>query len=286
MRSHLIFLFLFFSLLTKETFLRAQGLPSFTLAGLSAQKVPVTFHKMTSLVFPMAIRTGVKVSRDVLVQKVKGVDNVIELKAMRPRFMPTNLSVFGMDGRLYSFDLEYEEGAPVLNFAVLPSPGTAASGNYAEKVPILLTGLPTDQATLAQDAETLAPQEGFLHQSARSEKMRLVVKGIYLRDSLLWFVICLRNHSQIPYHPAYLRLFSLDRKKVNRMAIQQAAMEPVYRDLPERIEGRATCSFALGFPLFTLARDKKLILEVAERNGGRLLSLPITCKTLLKARSF
>jgi hypothetical protein len=109
--------------------------------------------QMTNLVFPVAIRTGIKVSRDVLVQKVKGVENVIELKAARPHFAPTNLSVFGLDGRLYSFDLEYSDNPPVLNFAVVPAPTPAKrSLSILRKPPLLLTDLPVDQETLARDA--------------------------------------------------------------------------------------------------------------------------------------
>jgi len=51
----------------------------------------VTLDKMTNILFPGAVRMGVKVSRDVLVQKVRGVENVIEVKAAHRGFQPTNL---------------------------------------------------------------------------------------------------------------------------------------------------------------------------------------------------
>jgi conjugative transposon TraN protein len=273
-------------LLVTGVFVRAQIIPSFTLTGLTAQTVPVTEHKMTNLVFPVAIRAGIKVSRDVLVQKVKGVENVIELKAARPHFAPTNLSVFGLDGRLYSFDLEYADNPPVLNFAVVPAPGGNTSTLYPERPLLLLTGLPVDQASLAEDARALTKEKGFLQASSRNEKMRLQVEGIYLKDSLLWFVLRLHNTAQVPYYPEYTRLFIQDRTKAKRTAIQQATMEPVYEALPDRIGGRSAETFALGFPLFTVPRDKQLWLEVAERSGGRLLKLPIGYKTILKARAY
>jgi conjugative transposon TraN protein len=285
MKQLSIIVFLVVAGIVKSAFVRAQGVPSFTLAGLTAQKVSVTEHKMTNLVFPVAIRTGIKVSRDVLVQKVKGVDNVIELKAARSHFAPTNLSVFGLDGRLYSFDLEYAENPPVLNFAVVPAPAGNAATLYSEKSLLLLTGLPVDQATLAEDAGMLAKKKKFLHGSVCSEKMRLQVEGIFLKDSLLWFTLRIRNTAQVPYYPEYVRLFIQDRTKAKRTAIQQAAREPVYEAIPDNISGRSTESFALGFPLFTVPKDKKLWLEVSERSGGRLLKLPIGYKTVLKARA-
>jgi conjugative transposon TraN protein len=278
-------LFMMVAFLVTLAFVRAQELPSFTLTALTAQKVPVTERKMTNLVFPMAIRTGIKVSRDVLVQKVKGVENVIELKAARPHFLPTNLSVFGLDGRLYSFDLEYSDNPPVLNFAVVPAPAGEAIMASPVKPLLLLTGLPVDQSTLAEDAGTLAKEKGFLHTSARSEKMRLGVEGLYLKDSLLWFTLRLRNATQVPYSPEYIRLFTQERTKARRTAIQETLIEPVYSALPNAITGRSSKIFAFGYPLFTVPRDKELWLEISERSGGRLLKVPISYKTILKARS-
>src|ERR1700744_3264691 len=105
---------------------------AFDLVGMPSRAVPVSGTKMTNLVFPVALETGVKVSRDVLVQRPRGVDNVIELKAVRRNFAPTNLSVFGKDGRLYSFELRYVEDTAVLSFRIVPGAG-----------PVLkLTGLP------------------------------------------------------------------------------------------------------------------------------------------------
>jgi conjugative transposon TraN protein len=241
---------------------------------------------MTNLVFPVAIRTGIKVSRDVLVQKVKGVENVIELKAARPHFAPTNLSVFGLDGRLYSFDLEYADSPLVLNFAVVPAPAENPSQLYPGKPLLLLTGLPVDQATLTTDASRLTKEKGFLHSSVRSERMRLQIEGIYLKDSLLWFTLRMHNATQVPYYAECVRLFIQDRTKAKRTAIQQVAMEPIYEILPDKVGGGSVETFALGFPLFTVPRDKQLWLEVAERSGGRLLKLPIGYKTILKARAY
>jgi conjugative transposon TraN protein len=284
MKKFLIVVSLILTAMVKSEIIRAQTGPSFTLMGLTAQKVPLTDRKMTNLVFPVAIRTGIKVSRDVLVQKVKGVENVIELKAARAHFSPTNLSVFGLDGRLYSFDLEYADSPSVLNFAVVPAPSGKGSVLYPERPSLRLTGLPVAQVTLAEDARTLTKEKGFLHSSIRNEKMRLQVEGIYLKDSLLWFTLRVKNGSQVPYYPEYVRLFVQNRTKAKRTAIQQAAMEPVYEWLPDRVAGKSAERFALGFRVFTVPRDQQLWLEVAEPSGGRLLKLRIGYKTVLKAR--
>jgi conjugative transposon TraN protein len=274
MKHFLIVVFLF----TIGALVKAQDIPSFTLTKLTAQPVPVTEHKMTNLVFPVAIRAGIKVSRDVLVQKVRGVENVIELKAVRSHFAPTNLSVFGLDGRLYSFNLEYVADPPVLNFSVVPAPAANAFPS------LLLSGLPVNQVTLAADAATLSEEKPFLHPSVTNEKMRLQVDGIYLKDSLLWFTGRIHNSAQVPYYPEYVHVFIQDRTNAKRTAIQQTAIEPVYAAWPHQVFGQSTETFALGYPLFVVPRHKKLWLEAAERGGGRVLVLPIGHKTILRAR--
>ena len=272
MKPSIICFFFLFILLSNETIVRAQTKPSFTLAALPAQPIPVSYNKMTNLVFPAPIRTGIKVSKEILVQKVKGVENVIELKAARPHFVATNLSVFGVDGRLYSFDLEYVDSPKVLSFLVVTTTALLS--------PVELTGLPVNENELDTAAGYLTAKKGFFHRSTHNEKMRLQLRGIYCKDSLLWLVLHLNNHSLIPYHPGFLRLFIIDRTQVKRRAIQQVPVDPVYAKLPSSVKGRA--AFAVGLPLFTLAKDKKLLLELVERGGGRVLTLPIGSKTLLK----
>src|SRR5690348_9960629 len=88
--------------------------PGFIVTGLGSIAVPATTNKMTNLIFPAPIQTAVKVSRDILVQKVHGVANVIELKAARPEFPETNLSVYGKDGQVYSFIVRYARDSTVL----------------------------------------------------------------------------------------------------------------------------------------------------------------------------
>src|SRR5580692_10779641 len=90
----------------------------YRLVGMKVLRVPVTVYKMTNLVFPVGISPVVKVSRDILMARPKGVENVLELKAVRPNFPETNVSVYGRDGRLYSFVLFYTADTGVLNFRV------------------------------------------------------------------------------------------------------------------------------------------------------------------------
>jgi len=248
----------------------------YILTPLQSLTVPVTVNKITTLVFPVTIGPSVKVSSGISAQKTKGVDNVIQLQATEKNFATTNLTVFGMDGRLYAFDLVYADSPAVLNYRVRDISNTR-SGNE-----INLTGLPVPKTTLQNDADSLCTLHSFLHVHRTIERMHIQLKGVYSKDSLLWLVFSLRNGTGVPYHPEYLRFYIQDKKHVKRSAFQQVEMTPLIETLPNPVEGKKF--FAAGFPLFTVAKDKQLLVELAESNGGRLIRLYIKPGTILKAR--
>src|SRR5690349_19985421 len=88
----------------------------FMLAGIAAQsqsfssqQVEVTDNKTSSIVFPVSITSVDRGSRDVLAQKVKGVTNVLHVKAGRQGFSDTNLTVIASDGRIHHFFVRYAD---------------------------------------------------------------------------------------------------------------------------------------------------------------------------------
>jgi len=246
----------------------------FGVEGMASVVVPVTMNKMTNIVFPERVETGVKVSRDVLVQKVRGVENVIELKAVRRDFAPTNISVYGRDGRLYSFVLRYVLDTAVLNFRVVPDGGGA---------PVLLSGLPVGEDVLRDDSRVLVARRGFLHVSRRTERLRLRLTGVYLRDSLEWLVFRIADRSEVAFHAGMLRFVLQDTKQVKRKAEQERPVSPVFGGLP-LVGGEDRTGFAVGFEPFTVPRGKRLLVQVAGQDGDRVVELRVKGKILLKAR--
>jgi hypothetical protein len=247
---------------------------AFELVGMPSRTVPVSGTKMTNLVFPVALETGVKVSRDVLVQRPRGVENVIELKAVRRNFAPTNLSVFGKDGRLYSFDLRYVEDTAVLSFRVVPG----------DQPLLKLTGTPVDVATLDTDACVLACRRPFMHDDIRRDGLRFGLTGIFLHDGLMWLCFRVNNGTRIAFTPAFVRVYTEDRKKMKRTATQDVDLTPVYAGRLASVPGRGTLVFAQGFRPFTVARGKRLVVQLADDAAGRSMELVVKRRVLLKAR--
>ena len=124
----------------------------------------------------------------------------------------------------------------------------------------------------------------FMHHSTRNDKMKLVLQGIYIQHNLLWLSLCVKNHSPIDYAPQYTRWYTRDRKIFKRTAVQEVLVPPVFSQVPPTVPGDAVQTLLVGFRPFTLSKDKELVLQIGESNGGRLLTLTIDHKELLKAR--
>jgi hypothetical protein len=255
--------------------LRAQE-PGFHLEGVASRSLPVTGRKMTNVIFPVDIAAGVRVSREVLVQKVRGIENVIELKALKRDFAPTNLAVYGKDGRLYSFVLHYVEDTTVLDYRVVRDGVTG-------EPKVRLDGWPVEPERLRTDARMLAKRRGFLHRRAVADGLRLELKGAYLCDSLLWLSLELRDRTAMGFPAGSLRVYKEDRKRVKRTATQDLDIAPVYSEGIGVLLVRSRQATALAFRPFVVGRGKRLVIEVSDREGDRQVVLRVKGKTLMRA---
>jgi hypothetical protein len=63
------------------------------------------------------------------------------------------------------------------------------------------------------------------------------------------------------YRLTVVRLFTEDRKRVKRMAVQEAEIGPVYTDwdAPALVAGTTTADFALGYRGIMVPAGKKLV---------------------------
>ena len=114
--------------------------------------------------------------------------------------------------------------------------------------------------------------------------MEFGLQGIYLKDEVLWFALKAHNSSPITYTPEYIRWFIRDRRVFRRTAVQETPLTPIYQPEQGCIMGDSTQSSWTGFRPFALAKDKELVIEVGEKNGGRTLKLVLGHKQILKAQ--
>lgn len=96
-----VFLFLTIS---KTNAQQANGIQ---VKSIEPYRLEVSYSKTTNIVFPHAIISVDRGSKEILAQKAKGVENILQVKAAKENFTETNMSVVTADGRLNSFLLKY-----------------------------------------------------------------------------------------------------------------------------------------------------------------------------------
>ncbi len=238
----------------------------------------ITLFKTTHLIFPFGIISADRGSRDILVQKAQGVENVLLVKAGRENFIETNLSVITTDGKLYSFIVGYSDKPASLTLYF------SRSGSQEEGLPLLTGGI--NEAVIHQQTEQIAQASRTIsHVKDSQYKLQLRLNGVFIKDDVIFFQLEVKNHSHIRYDTDILRFFIRDRQQYKRTASHEIEIYPlyVYGDT-STIKGQSKQILVFAFPKFTIPDKKYLSVQLREKNGGRHLNLKVPNHTLVKAR--
>lgn len=241
-------------------------------------RLAISTTKTTNLIFPYAIKSVDRGSSDILVQKAKGVENILQVKADTANFTETNLSIVTSDGKFYSFLLSYAQSPSCLNLMFKKD----AVGVSAR---VRITNMLVGQASYESLLKWVCAQRPFLRKHNRSHKLRIRLRSIYLKDSLLVFGLQLKNASQFAYTPDAIRFVIKNKRQAKRTAIQEVELYPLYDQEFLPIQGNQETTIVLGFKPFTFSENQQLLIQLEERNGGRSVKLPVKLRTLFKARA-
>lgn len=244
------------------------------------QSIEVTFNKTSSLVFPTVIKSVDRGSRDVLAQKAKGVENVLQLKAARPGFTETNLTVITADGRIHHFTVNYskEPVSQVVNIG----DDESASDNPQK---LIFQSTMTEFELENYASQIVNAKRGIRFIGESKHKIALSLNGIYIRDNTIFYHFRIRNSSNINYDIDFLRFYVQDKAKVKRTASQEVDMKPVYvYGDDQQIAANTVQDIVYALEKFTIPDAKRLHIEVFEKNGGRNLELSIRNKTIVNAK--
>lgn len=239
------------------------------------KNLQIGYSKTTSIVFPYAIKSIDKGSPDVLMQKAKGVENILLVKAAKENFNQTNLTVVTADNRLYVFVLNYDESCPDLN---IKADNTAVvSGN------ILFSMENDNQKKIEQYAGLALSKKKKLEGLKRSRfEMKLDVTGIFIHQDVLYFRLVLGNNSKINYEIDQLRFFIRDRKKSKRTASQEIEVIPLYSTSASSvIPDKSEVNIVYAVSKFTIPEKKYLTIQLIEKNGGRHIEIDVKNNDLI-----
>ncbi|WP_254412120.1 conjugative transposon protein TraN [Dyadobacter diqingensis] len=239
----------------------------------------ITYNKTVNLIFPYAVKSVDKGSRDILAQKAKGVENILQLKAAAKDFQQTNLTVITSDGKLYSFVLNYCQEPSQLNIELIKIP-------IESKAPDAVLEKELNEEFLKNSSQlAFEQQESLSNLKDSSHKAKLSLSGLYINEDVIFYRLEVSNRSTISYDIESLRFFVSDKKRLKRTAAQETEVMPLYVHAnTDKIPANQSHVFVFALPKFTIPDAKKLTIQLMEKNGGRHLELQVQNKTIINAK--
>ena len=250
----------------------------------------VTFDKTCHVIFPAAIAYVDLGSANIIAGKADGAENVIRLKAARRGFKgETNMSVITEDGAYYSFNVKYSREPRILNVEMADFIHDGEAVNRPNNsMDIYLKELGSESPVLVRLVMKSIWKENkrrVKHIGSKSFGIQFLLKGIYTHNGLLYFHTEVKNTSNVPFDVDYVIWKIVDKKVARRTAIQEQVIQPLRtQNFVMNIDGNSNERTVWTMDKFTMPDDKCLVVELAEKNGGRHQSFIIENTDLVRAR--
>ncbi|MBV4359069.1 conjugative transposon protein TraN [Pinibacter aurantiacus] len=246
------------------------------LTNIQSLSIEVGYSKTSNIVFPSKIISIDRGSQSIILQKAKGVENILQIKAAKRKFQETNLTVITADGKFYSFLVDYSDSPAMLNIDL--------SQQQVKDLTSTLLMRDRNVSVLEKERNEIPKQRSFLKFKRTNQKVSVHLKGIYLGDRSMWFALEVINKSFIEFKPAQIRFFIKDKRRSKRTAIQEQEVSPIYSIQLPIIKKSENKSIATAFIPFTILSSKRLVIAINEEAGSRELILPVKYKTLVRAK--
>lgn len=250
----------------------------------------VTFDKTCHVIFPAAITYVDLGSANIIAGKADGAENVIRVKAAKRGFKgETNMSVITEDGAYYSFNVKYAREPRILNVEMTDFIHDGEAVNRPNNsMNIYLKELGSESPVLVRLVMKSIWKENkrrVKHIGSKSFGIQFLLKGIYTHNGLLYFHTEIKNTSNVPFEVDYITWKIVDKKVAKRTAIQEQVIQPLRtQNFVLNVAGNSKERTVWTMDKFTLPDDKCLVVELAEKNGGRHQSFTIENTDLVRAR--
>lgn len=187
------------------------------------RELPITTNETTLIVSHFGIRSVDRGSRDVLVQRVKGADTILEVKAARMNFPETDLTVLTGDGVVHMFKVTYSQSPERLEYNIEEGQ-TDSVGRTQEQGRHALTEADYEQIT---DSILRSPVQ-FRRLQQKSYGTMASLVGMYVHEEVMFFRFRLRNSTHIPYDISQLNFYIRDNSQAKRTASQDLIQSPLF----------------------------------------------------------
>ena len=247
-------------------------------------ELDITSKETVVLIFPAAIKSVDRGSKDILTKTVREVANVLKVKAARDSILPSNLHVFTADGKIYNFCVRYQRSPAHLTI-LFNAPGKTS----ATDTPIQFTAERLNDAEVMTYSQVISGLNPVRRNPKSSLKgnVRSRVSGVYLQKGVLFIQFAVKNKSAVPYPVDFTKTYIRDNTKSKRSSITEKEITPlyVYSSAMKEIDEFAQATIVFAFEQFTIAQNKHLVVELFEKNGDRHITCRLKGKDLLRARA-
>jgi len=241
----------------------------------------VTFDKTVHVIFPSEVKYIDLGSPNIIAGKAEAAENVVRVKSAVKGFNEeTNFSVITDEGSFYSFNVKYANEPQKLNIEMKDFIHDGAVVNRPNNsMEIYLSELGNEspqEVNLTMKSIYKNNKKEIKNIESKRFGIQFLLKGIYIQNDLLYFHTEVKNSSNVPFDLDFVRWKIVDKKVAKRTAIQETVIEPVRAfHFVTKIQGRSLERTVFAMNKFTIPDDKKLVVELFEKNGGRHQSFDI-----------
>lgn len=249
----------------------------------------VAFNKTTHVIFPSEIVYVDLGDENLVAGLADGAKNVLRVKSAVKSFKSeTNLTVITDDGCFFTFNVKFAKEPLLLNIEMTDfiHDGEAVNRpNNAQE--IFLERLSQESPMLVKlIMKSIYKQDKreIKHIGSKRFGVQFILKSIYTNNGLLYFHTELKNTSNIAFDIDYISFKIVDKKVVKRTAMQEHVLEPLRaQNYVTVVSGKKSERTVFALEKFTIPDDKQLVIEVAEKEGGRNQSFVVENGDIVRA---
>lgn len=251
----------------------------------------ITYDKTVHVIFPAPVRYVDLGSPNLIAGKADGAENVIRVKATIRHFrQETNMSVITEDGNFYTFNVKYADEPLLLNVEMCDFIHDGESVNRPNNaMEIYLTELDNESPRLVRLIMKSVHENDkrrIRHIGSKRFGVQFLLKGMYTHNDLLYFHTQVKNTSHVPFDVDFITFKIVDKKVVKRTAMQEQVIYPLRAyNYVTRVNGRDSECTVFALPKFTIPDDKKLLVEMFEKQGGRHQRFEVVNEDLVRAET-
>lgn len=249
----------------------------------------VAFNKTTHVIFPSEIVYVDLGDENLVAGMADGAKNVLRVKSAVKSFKSeTNLTVITDDGCFFTFNVKFAKEPLLLNIEMtdfIHDGEVVNRPNNAQEIFLERLGQESPMLVkLIMKSIYKQDKREIKHIGSKRFGVQFILKSIYTNNGLLYFHTELKNTSNIAFDIDYISFKIVDKKVVKRTAMQEQVLEPLRaQNYVTVVSGKKSERTVFALEKFTIPDDKQLVIEVAEKEGGRNQSFVVENGDIVRA---